>query len=184
MNPASPWALRALQLFAAAAISLVLAVQLGLQNPFWAAMPVWVVAQPHREDLLLRAVMRIGGTAVGAALGWFALMLLPGEGARIAVLVLAVGLGTAATYWIGTAYSYGVLLAAITVAVVLVPAMDHTVDAASLAIDRIWCTLIGVIAVTTITFVFTPRRVQPMPARETPRRNAVGRHGLIAAGRR
>ena len=57
MNPSSPWTARALQLFAAAAISLILAVQLGLQNPFWAAMPVWVVAQPNRQDLLLRAVL-------------------------------------------------------------------------------------------------------------------------------
>ncbi|SMO40763.1 FUSC family protein [Paracoccus laeviglucosivorans] len=182
MNPASHWALRALQLFAAAAISLILAVQLGLQNPFWAAMPVWVVAQPHREDLLLRAVMRVAGTALGAAIGWLALTQLAGELAHGIVLVLAVGIATAATYWIGTAYSYGALLAGITVAVVLVPSMDHHVEATAFALDRIWCTLIGVIAVTAITFVFTPRRPEPMPRRVPPQMRHVLRHGMIAGG--
>ncbi len=167
---------------AAAAISLTLAVQLGLHNPFWAAMPVWVVAQPNRQDLLLRAVLRVAGTAVGAALGYAALIMLPDPAARIAVLALAVGAGAALGYWIGTAYSYGVLLAAITMAVVLVPAMDHRVDAAALAVDRIWCTLIGVVAVTAITFLFTPRRTEPLPPRTAPSGRAVLTHGLIAAG--
>lgn len=180
MNLASPWILRALQLFSAAAISLVVAVELGLHNPFWAAMPVWVVAQPYREDLLLRAALRVGGTVLGAALAWSALMLLPDDSARVLVLALAVGIGAAATYWIGTAYSYGVLLAAITVAVVLVPAMDHAVDAAALALDRIWCTLIGVVSVTAITFLFTPSRAGPRPPRHPPAMRLVALHGVIA----
>lgn len=177
-----PWAWQALQLFTAAAISLVVAVQLGLHNPFWAAMPVWVVAQPYREDLLLRALLRAAGTVFGAALGWGALMLLPDAGSRIVVLALAVGAGAAAAYWIGTAYSYGVLLAAITVAVVLVPAMDHAVDAAALARDRVWCTLIGVVAVTAVTFLFTPRRAEPMPPRQPVAFRLVALRGAIAAG--
>lgn len=180
MTSPSSWTWQAHQLFAAAAISLVVAVHLGLHNPFWAAMPVWVVAQPYREDLLLRAVLRVAGTAFGAALGWGALMLLPDPAARVVVLALAVGAGAAAAYWIGTAYSYGVLLAAITVAVVLVPAMDHAVDAAALARDRIWCTLIGVVAVTAITFLFTPRRAEPMPPRQPPVMRLVALRGAIA----
>ncbi|MTH35540.1 hypothetical protein GL279_13110 [Paracoccus limosus] len=181
MNPASPWTLRALQLFSAAAISLVVAVQLGLHNPFWAAMPVWVVAQPNRQDLLLRGTLRVLGTAIGAAIGWWALTALPDPTARIAVLTVTVALGTALTYWIGTAYSYGILLAAITIAVVLIPAMDHPVDAAALALDRIRCTMIGVIAVTVITFLFTPRRRERLPPRIAPPWRIVLRQGLLGA---
>ena len=180
MTPGPTWAFRALQLFAAAAIALTLAVLLGLQNPFWAAMPVWVVAQPHREDLLLRAVLRVAGTAFGAALGWAALVYLPDAGPRILVLAGATAAGAAAAYWIGTVYSYGILLAAITLAVVLVPAMDHPVDATALALDRVWCTLIGVVAVTAITFVFTPRRPRPRPPRRAPAARVVLWHGAIA----
>lgn len=138
------------------------------------------MAQPYREDLLLRALLRVGGTALGAALGWSALTLMPDASGRILVLALAVGIGTATTYWIGTAYSYGVLLAAITVAVVLVPAMDHRVDEAALALDRIWCTLIGVVAVTAITFLFTPSRAKPRPPRHAPAMRLVALHGVIA----
>ena len=181
MNPDSAWISQTLQLFAAAAISLLVAVQLGLHNPFWAAMPVWVVAQPFREDLLLRAAFRVGGTILGAALGWAALMLLPDIGARVAVLVLAVGIGAAATYWIGSAYGYGVLLAAITVAVVLVPDMKGGVDATALAVDRIGCTLIGVVAVTAITFPFTPNRSGPLPSSDTPDMRLTILYGVIAA---
>lgn len=180
MNPDSPWGFRALQLFVAAAVSLFIAHRLGLQNPFWAAMPVWVVAQPRREDLLLRAVLRLAGTVFGAAIGWSALMLLPDAALRIAVLAVAVGVGTAATYRIGSVYSYGVLLSAITVAVVLVPALDHLVDAASLAMDRIWCTLIGVVAVTAITFLFTPARTEAPPLGPAPPGRVILTRGLIA----
>ncbi|MFT4012201.1 MAG: FUSC family protein [Paracoccus sp. (in: a-proteobacteria)] len=181
MDPTFPWGLRALQLFAAAGISLALAVHLGLHNPFWAAMPVWVVAQPNRQDLVLRGLLRVLGTALGAALGYAALLFLPEAGPRLAVLALSLGAVAALAYWIGTAYSYGVLLAGITLAVVLVPAMDHPVDAAALAVDRIACTLIGVVAVTLITFAFTPRRALPLPPRRAPSRRMAANRGGIAA---
>jgi uncharacterized membrane protein YccC len=108
-------------------------------------------------------------------------MSVPGDAARVAVLALGVGLGASVAFWIGTVYSYGVILAAITLAVVLVPAMDHPVDAAHLALDRIWCTLIGVVAVTVITFLFTPHRSGPLPPRTVPPLGDVIRQGLIAA---
>jgi hypothetical protein len=74
-----------------------------------------------------------------------------------------------------------VLLAAITVAVVLVPTIDHTVNAAALALDRIWCTLIGVVAVTAISFPFTPNRDGPRPPHRPPAMCSVLLHGMIAA---
>lgn len=178
----APWLSRAIQLFAAASIALIVAAQLGLQNPYWAAMPVWVVAQAYREDLVLRAVLRIGGTVFGAAIGWSALTMIEDPMFSILVLIFSVGAGAAATFWIGTIYSYGMLLAAITVAVVLIPALDHSVDTAQLAADRIWCTLIGVFVVTAITFAFTPPRPEPPPRRAAPPPWVTLRHGAIAAG--
>lgn len=145
-------------------------------------MPVWVVAQPYREDLMLRAVLRIVGTVFGAAIGWFTLTCSADPVVSILVLVGSVGAGAAATFWIGTVYSYGVLLATITVAVVLIPALDHSVDTTQLAADRIWCTLIGVVVVTVITFAFTPRRPEPRPERVAPPPWVTLRHGAIAAG--
>lgn len=173
------WLFRALQLFAAAGIALTVAVQLGLHNAFWAAMPVWVVAQPYRQDLLLRAILRIAGTLLGALVGWLVLVHVPSHAVWIAVLVLGVGLAGAAAYWIGTIYSYGVLLAAITLAVVLIPALDHPIDATALAADRVWCTLIGTVSVTVITFLFTPTRTDSHPLRLHPPAGVTLRHGVI-----
>ncbi|WP_347137993.1 FUSC family protein [Paracoccus sp. SSK6] len=175
------WIFRALQLGAAASAALTVAVLMGLPSPFWAAMPVWVVAQPFRQDLVLRAVLRVAGTALGAALGWWILIALPDPSARIAALALTGGLGAAAAYSIGTVYSYGVLLAAITVAVIVVPALDHAVDALALAQGRLICTIIGVVAVTAFTFPFTPPRPSdPRPLAAPPVRVVLHR-GMIAA---
>ncbi|MFZ1469924.1 MAG: hypothetical protein WAT09_13255 [Paracoccaceae bacterium] len=41
--------------------------------------------------------------------------------------MVSVGAGAAATFWIGTAYSCGVVLSTITMAVMLIPALDHSV---------------------------------------------------------
>ena len=60
---------KALTLFVAAFGALNLAIALGLTNPYWAAMPVFVVSQPWREDILIRGALRIAGTLVGAAIG-------------------------------------------------------------------------------------------------------------------
>lgn len=181
MTSAPPWIFRSLQLGAAAAIALAAAVLMDLPNPFWAAMPVWVVAQPFRQDLVLRAVLRVAGTALGAAIGWWILTAIPSPAMQVAMLALTSGLGAALAYRIGTIYSYGVLLAAITVAVIVVPALDHAVDALAMAKGRLACTVIGVIAVTAITFLFTPARPdrpEPIPH---PSLERVVRHGVIAA---
>lgn len=122
------------------------------------------------------------GTIAGAAVGYLALTHLADDLARSAVLVLAIAVCAAATYRIGKVYSYGVILAGMTVAVVLVPAMDHAVDAARLAADRIWCTLIGVVAVTLATFPFTPRRPEPHPPLDAPAAGQVALRTALAGG--
>ncbi|WP_225026728.1 FUSC family protein [Xinfangfangia pollutisoli] len=188
-NSPARWPFLAFRLFLAASLALAAAVALGLQNPFWAAMPVWVVAQPWRQDLLLRGVLRVAGTLIGAALGWAALHWLPSTPLLILFLALALSCGTVASYWIGNIYNYGVQLAAITVAVVLVPAMVHHLaradDILPLARDRILCTLIGVVAVTATTFLFTPRHSGQKPERAHPDRASLWRRAgitLVAGG--
>src|SRR5690606_40556027 len=55
-----------------------IASQLHVQNAYWAAMPVWVVAQAQRGLLLERAIFRVVGTLVGAFIG-FAILTLRSE---------------------------------------------------------------------------------------------------------
>ncbi|QOL81507.1 FUSC family protein [Pseudooceanicola spongiae] len=152
------WIWRAVQLFIAAAGALAVAWVFELHNPYWAVMPIWVVSQAFREDLVIRAILRIIGTLIGAAIGLAALYYLPNPVLLTLAVGLSVGLGTLAAFWIGTVYSYGAMMAAITVAVVVLPAMANHAAPLNLAVDRVWCTLIGVIAVTAATFPFTPLR--------------------------
>lgn len=160
----------AAQLFAAASIALAAAKWLNLSNPYWAAMPVWVVHQAYREELLFRAVLRIAGTLAGAALSLLVIWLHPPDIVTAMVLSAGVGLAAASAFWIGTVLSYGAFMSGITLLVVLLPELagvSLSDDASLLAvpIDRILCTLIGVASVTAITFAFTPPRDVPLPPR-------------------
>lgn len=158
----------ALQLFAAAALALGLAQMLGLTNPYWAAMPVWVVHQIWREDLLRRAALRVLGTLAGAALALGLLALNPPDWVIAVVLSLLVGASAGVAWWIGTVMSYGAFMLGVTLFVVLLPALAGSapdVPATSAAMDRILCTLIGVVSVTAVTFAFTPPRSVPLPPR-------------------
>lgn len=155
----------ALQLFVAAAMALGLAQVMGLANPYWAAMPVWVVHQVWREDLVLRAALRVLGTWAGAALALGLLSLTPPAWSLALVLSLAVGIAAGCAWWIGTVMSYGAFMLGVTLFVVLLPEIAGPglagADAVSAATDRILCTLTGVVAVTAVTFPFTPARATP-----------------------
>lgn len=169
-------ALRASMLFLAAALSLAIAYGMGVQSPFWAAMPVWVVTQPFRQDLVIRAILRLVGTVAGGLLAWVVLTQVQQPPLQALAIGGLIGAGTFASFWIGTVHSYGTLMAAITVAVVALPALDHPVNSEAYAIERLICTLIGVTLVTALTFAFTPKREQPVPIRID--------HGLIRGLRR
>ncbi|RII37986.1 hypothetical protein DL237_15055 [Pseudooceanicola sediminis] len=176
------WIWRAVQLFVAAACALALAWMLGLHNPYWAAMPVWVVSQAYREDLVIRAILRVLGTLLGAAIGLAALHFLPNPVLLTLALGLAVGGATLAAFWIGTVYSYGALMAAITVAVVILPAVANHAAPLNLAVDRVWCTLIGVVAVTAATFPFTPVRGEKLALRKNHGGVRALKNGAVAMG--
>ncbi|ATN32276.1 hypothetical protein ACO34A_00405 [Rhizobium sp. ACO-34A] len=160
----------ALQLFVAAALALTLAWWLDLANPYWAAMPVWVVQQAFREDLVQRAALRVAGTLAGAALSLAVVWLQFPDVAAALVLAVGVGASVACAYWIGTVMSYGAFMAGVTLLVVLLPeftgfGIATGIEPMAVAVDRILCTLIGVACVTTITFAFTPRRTTQAPPR-------------------
>ncbi|MBC2775246.1 FUSC family protein [Rhizobium sp. AQ_MP] len=153
----------ALQLFIASGLALGFAKQLDLANPFWAAMPVWVVHQPFREDLLTRAALRIVGTLVGAVVSLCLIVLHPPQLVLIVCLSAFIGGCAALAFTIGTSRSYGTFMAAITMLVVVLPflsGLPHQGAATpvALAVDRILCTILGVICVAAVTVLFTPAR--------------------------
>src|SRR5262245_5909886 len=58
-------------------LAVLLALWLGLDDPWWAAVSAWMVAHPDRSQQLAKGVMRCAGTVVGCVAGlgaalWFA----------------------------------------------------------------------------------------------------------------
>ncbi|MFL1453996.1 FUSC family protein [Marinobacter sp. GN3S48] len=146
----------ALLLALSAWIAFSIASMLHLQNAFWAAMPVWVVAQSSRGLLLARAFYRIVGTLTGAAAG-LALLQSQLDGYVIAILLASLAaLSAGLTHVLRGPQAYASLMTGITAAVVVIPALASDLPSIGLAIARIECTLIGVASVTLIMGVFTP----------------------------
>lgn len=147
---------QALRLALAAWLAFALAVVLGLDNPFWAAMPVWVIAQPLRGLMIERALYRVVGTLAGAAVG-FAILQLPLHAyGQLGALGLWVGLCAGGMHLIRSVASYAVLMLGLTAGVVVLPALLVPDIGLQLAESRVWCTLIGACSVTLLTAFSTP----------------------------
>lgn len=181
MPLSSDFRIRSLILFAAASTALLVAWLVGIENPFWAAMPVWVVMQDYREDLVIRGVLRIVGTLVGSGIALAILLWTDNTMIEALAVGATVGIGVAAAYIIGTIYSYGALIMAITVAVVVLPGLDHPIDETAFAISRILCTLIGVLSITLFSFALLPKREGPPPEQQKAGWRQVALRGGIAA---
>ena len=148
--------LTALLLAISAWTAFSLASLLHLQNAFWAAMPVWVVAQSSRGLLLARAFYRIVGTLLGAAAG-LALLRSQLDGYAVGILLAVIaGVAAGMTHVLRGPQAYASLMTGITAAVVVIPALVSDGPPIGFAVARIECTLIGVASVTLIMGVFTP----------------------------
>ncbi|MES2533560.1 MAG: FUSC family protein [Pseudomonadota bacterium] len=164
---------QALRMALAALLAFSIAAMLHVHNAYWAAMPVWVVAQSARGLLLERGFYRIVGTVLGAAAGFGMLHVAAGHPyALLALLGVWVALNAAFTHIFRGVLSYGAMMAGMTAAVVVLPSVTAPEHMLALAAARVECTLIGVVVVTLVTGFFTPhsrrdefyRRVQSLAA--------------------
>ncbi|MCX5496921.1 FUSC family protein [Kaistia dalseonensis] len=147
---------RAFRLAFAAWLAFSIATLAGIPHAYWAAMPIWVVVQPSRGLLIERAIFRLIGTIVGAAVGLAVLRLLPDPVAVVVALGLWVGLAAALVHVVRGVQSYGVMMAGMTAGIVVLPTVLAPEGSFDLAVARVVCTLIGVIVVTLVMAVSTP----------------------------
>lgn len=159
----SPWMqldrpalLHGLNMAMAAWLSFAIAVLLSVDNPFWAAMPVWVLSQAYRGLVYERALWRILGTLIGAGLG-LAFLHLPNAYLQLLGMALVVGVASALTHVLRGALSYLPMLAGITIGVVVLPSVLAPDTSLDLALSRVECTLIGVLVTTLLCSRTTPR---------------------------
>ena len=146
----------ALRLTLSSWLSFAVAVLLNIENPYWAAIPVWVVAQSSRGVLLERAAYRFIGTLIGAAFG-FALMHTVAYGwTQVVLLALWIAGCAWMTQFIRGVLGYSALLGGITAAIVVIPSGENVELSTTLALSRVYCTLIGVVVTSIVMGLTTP----------------------------
>jgi uncharacterized membrane protein YccC len=135
----------ALRTTVAALLALAAAAGYGTHHPWWAAMTVWLVAQPTRGLLLARSLARLAGTVSGAVAGAVILYSLEGRAlpslaALASWLALCAGLGSIFHHF----RNYAFVLAGYTAAIVVLFGLGDGFFDPGLALDRVICTIVGI----------------------------------------
>ncbi|HEY1886317.1 MAG TPA: FUSC family protein [Roseiarcus sp.] len=136
----------ALRTTAASLAALYVAFRFDLEEPKWAPMTVWVVAQATRGMSLSKSQYRLIGTVVGAAAG-VALIALFAQTPELFFLALAVWMAvcTAASSALRNFRSYGAVLAGYTAAIIAVAASAQPASVFDTAVARVSCIALGVV---------------------------------------
>jgi len=138
-------------------LAFFIAVMIDMPNPYWAAMPAWVIFQPTRGLLLERAIYRFLGTFVGAAIG-FCILLTPSSPiTELVIFTVIIGVTTTCSHIFRGTIAYGFFTTGLTMAVVVIPSIISPHDAIHLAISRVVCTFIGCVVITILLALFTPQ---------------------------
>jgi uncharacterized membrane protein YccC len=139
----------ALRTTSAALLALAAAYGFGLHRPWWAAMTVWLVAQPTRGLLIERSVFRLAGTACGAIVG---VAIVQGAADRTVLAILALLLWLALCAGLGSIFrhfrNYGLVLAGYTAALVVLLNLGNATHDPGVALNRVLCTVIGIVCST------------------------------------
>ncbi|MGC3893757.1 FUSC family protein [Pseudomonas urmiensis] len=142
-------------------LALWLAMRWGLEQPSWALMTAFIVAQPLSGMVVQKGLARLAGTLVGTFMsvvfiGLFAqtpwLFLL--------TLALWLALCTAASTQLRSAWSYAFVLAGYTVAIIALPAIDHPLQVFDQAVARCTEICLGIVCATATSALLWPMRVE------------------------
>ncbi|MGH8466344.1 MAG: FUSC family protein, partial [Pseudomonas sp.] len=107
-------------------LALWLALRWGLEQPAWALMTAFIVAQPLSGMVLQKGLARLLGTLVGTVMS-VVFMGLFAQTPWLFLLALALWLAlcTACSTLLRSAWAYSFVLAGYTVAIIALPAVDH-----------------------------------------------------------
>lgn len=129
-------------------LAVLVALRLGLADPWWAAISAWIVSNPDRRQLLSKAAQRTGGTLLGALGGLAASAASAGQPGLQAVLLFGIGaFGTRARFG-PSRFAYGWFYAAITATLVLVQSLGSAGDLDAYARARCLEIVCGVVVAT------------------------------------
>jgi uncharacterized membrane protein YccC len=147
----------------------VVALNLHLQNPWWAAISVWVLASADRTGLAQKAALRIFGTILGCLLGYFlAVELEPSPVGQLLVLFL---IGFIANYFRNISkYAYAWVVGSVSALLLLATSMTVTgVALQNMAVSRGLEIICGVVSSSIGDAVLVAwARLSPVQAKNKP----------------
>lgn len=146
--------------FAAAMLALFVSFSLGLERPFWAMMTVYITSQPLSGAVRSKAVFRLCGTVIGAAV---TVVIVPPLSNAPVLLSLALALWVATCQYVSlldrTPRSYLFMLAGYTAALIGFPSVLHPQLVFDTAILRAQEIAIGVTCAAFVHATVFPRSV-------------------------
>lgn len=151
----------AIKTLLAGGLALWCAFRFDLQQPQWALMTAFIVAQPLSGMVVQKGLARLLGTLVGTCMA----VLLIGLFAQapwlfLCVLAAWMALCTAASTMLRSAWSYAFVLAGYTVAIIGLPAIDQPLTVFDQAVARCTEISLGILCATVVSAVLWPQRVE------------------------
>nr|WP_304621877.1 FUSC family protein [Neoroseomonas alba] len=143
--------------------AVLVALLLGLEDPWWSAISAWVVAGPDRHAILTKAAQRVCGTALGLVVGLVLAALSTDQPALLLLGLFCVGaVGSRARYVAG--YPYAWLLGAVTATMVLVQSAATPAGLFDFAANRTAEIITGVIVAALVALFIMPKGQGPAAA--------------------
>lgn len=142
----------------AALFALALANAADIHHPWWAAMTVWLVAQPTRGLFIERCIARMAGSVVGALVGGLLLyFFFAWPNLLLCLLALWLALCAAIGNFFRHFRNYAWVLAGYTAAIVALFGLADPVLDPELASGRVICTLLGILCSSCVSWLFTAK---------------------------
>ncbi|HVO92340.1 MAG TPA: FUSC family protein [Terriglobales bacterium] len=150
----------ALKTFAAALLALFFAFWLGLDEPRWAILTVYVVSQPESGLVLAKSFYRILGTAAGLLVTTLFVFTFSQYGVLfLALLAVWTGICNFAARAERNFTSYGFILAGYTAAIVGIPAALNPTGAYPLVVARSTEILLGICCAALVSRLVAPQEL-------------------------
>lgn len=142
-------------------LALWLALRWGLEQPAWALMTAFIVAQPLSGMVVQKGLARLLGTLIGTIMS-VVFMSLFAQTPWLFLLALALWLGlcTASSTLLRSAWSYSFVLAGYTVAIIALPAITHPLTVFDQAVARCTEICLGILCATAASALLWPMRVE------------------------
>lgn len=142
-------------------LALWLAMRWGLEQPSWALMTAFIVAQPLSGMVVQKGLARLAGTLVGTFMSVvFIALFAQAPWLFLLTLALWLALCTAASTQLRSAWAYSFVLAGYTVAIIALPSINHPLQVFDQAVARCTEICLGIVCATATSALLWPMRVE------------------------